>query len=382
MTTTPSRAQAPASPISPELRDRLLVVFTRLRRRGVVLGVAELLDVFRALEGGFGAGEDEALKRTIRRLWCRNPSEEAELDAAWEEESSGFAPRGSSTHAAMVPPQPPEPTGGPRDTAIPPREQSGPEVPEPGEPAHWSPLPLRALAPLDLEGGDPDLLADRPISRRAMAYAWRHLRRPLPDGPPDVLDVEATIAQAERQGFLLAPVYRRRLRNHAHLVLLLDQNGSMAPFHRFTRDLLETARDESTIRRVEAVYFHDLPTLHDRNTTPGVHLDPHLTRPGDWDTLAAGCSSETAALIVSDAGAARGSWDPERVRLTVRFLGWLRRLTTNVAWLNPMPTDRWAATTAEAVAHLIPMYPMDTEGLGRALDVLRGLRRPPEPLTS
>ena len=213
-------------------------------------------------------------------------------------------PRGDGATAA------PEPTGGPRDTAILPRGQSGPEGPEPGEPGHWSPLPLRTPAPLDLEGGNPDLLVDRPISRRAMAYAWRHLRRPLPDGPPDVLDVEATIAQAERQGFLLAPVYRRRLRNHAHLVLLLDQNGSMAPFHRFTCDLLETAHDESTIRRVEAVYFHDLPTLHDRNTTPGVHLDPHLTRPGDWDTLAAGCSPETAALIVSDAGARGGTGTP------------------------------------------------------------------------
>ena len=381
MMTTPPQAPAPASPIAPELCNRLLVVFTRLRRRGVVLGVAELLDVFRALEGGFGAGEDEALKRTIRRLWCRNDSEEDALDATWEEEPSGFTPRSPSIRAAMAPAQPPEPTSGLRDATIPRRGQSGPEDPEPGKPARWSLLPLRTPAPLDLEGGDPDLLADRPISRRAMVYTWRHLRRPLPDGPPDVLDVEATIAQAGRQGFLLAPVYRRRRQNHAHLVLLLDQNGSMAPFHRFTRDLLETARDESTIRRVEAVYFHDLPTLHDQNTTPGVHLDPHLTRPGDWDTLAAGWSPETAALIVSDAGAARGSWDIERVRLTARFLGWLRRLTTNVAWLNPMPAERWAATTAEAVAHLIPMYPMDTEGLGRAIDVLCGLTRP-EPLTS
>jgi len=242
-------------------------------------------------------------------------------------------------------------------------------------------LPLRTPAPLDLEGGDPDLLADRPISRRAMSYAWRHLRRPLPDWPPDVLDVEATIAQAERRGFLLAPVYRCRLRNHAHLVLLLDQNGSMAPFHRFTRDLLETARDESTIRLVDAIYFHDLPTLHDRNTPPGVYVDPHLTLPGSWDTLEAGCSPETAALIVSDAGAARGNWDPERVRLTVQFLGWLRRLTTNVAWLNPMPPHRWASTTAEAVANVVPMYQMDTEGIGYALDVVRGLTRPPDPLT-
>jgi len=341
-----------------------------------------MLDAIRALEGGFGAGEDAALKRTIRRLWCRCPSDEAELDAAWVEEPSGFAPRGPSAPAAMALQQLPEPTHGSRDAVIPPRGRAGPEGPDPGGSMRWSPLPLRTPAPLDMEDGDPDLLADRPISRRFMAYAWRHLRHPLPDGPADVLDVEATIAQTERQGFLLAPVYRRRLRNHAHLVLLLDQNGSMAPFHRFTRDLLETARDESTIRLVDAIYFHDLPTLHDRNTPPGVYLNPHLTSPGSWDTLEAGCSPETAALIVSDAGAARGNWDAERFRLTVQFLGWLRRLTMNVAWLNPMPPDRWATTTAEAVANVVPMYQMDTEGIGYAVDVLRSLTQPPDRLTS
>ncbi len=371
-----------ARPIAPAARERLISVFARMRRRGVALGVAELLDAFRTLESGFASGEGEAFKRVVRRIWCRTLAEEAELDAAWEDEPSGFAPRGPALPRETPPPPIDESDDGPIGPTIPSRGASVSQGPEPAQAATWSPLPVRTPTPLDFDDDAPDLLADRPISRRAMTYAWRHLRRPLPDGPPDVLDVEATIARAERQGFLLAPVYRRRLRNHAHLVLFLDQNGSMTPFHRFTRDLLETARDESTIRRVDAVYFHDLPTLHDRRMPPGVHLDPHLTRPGDWNALAAGCSSETAALILSDAGAARGGWDPERVKLTVRFLAWIRRLTSNVAWLNPMPAPRWASTTAEAVASVVPMYPMEAEGLGYALDVLRGLTRPPDPLAS
>lgn len=368
---------APAFTVTPELRDRLLAVFAELQRRGVVLGVGEVLDVFRALEGGFGTQDDDALKRTVRLLWCRNPSEETELEAAWEKDPSGFGKRDSDARTVVTPPKPPEPFEGQKEERGVPRTPPPPPPPPVGPPK-WAPLPVRTPAPLDLEDGGPDLLADRPISRRAMAYAWRYLRRPLPDGPEDVLDVEATVAQVARQGLMLAPVYRRRLQNHAHLVLFLDQNGSMAPFHRFTRDLLETARDESTIRHVDAVYFHDLPAMPTRSGPPGIYLDPYLTAPGDWDALASGFSPETATLVVSDAGAARGGWNPDRVRQTVQFLNRLRRLTTHVAWLNPMPVDRWSDTTAEAVAHLVPMFPMDTEGLGNAVDVLRGLTRSPD----
>ena len=78
-----------------------------------------------------------------------------------------------------------------------------------------------------------------------------------PTAPADVLDLNATVEKAAREGFFLAPVYRRRVRNQAHLLLLVDQDGSMVPFHRFTRELVETASEESALGQVDVFYFHN-----------------------------------------------------------------------------------------------------------------------------
>jgi uncharacterized protein with von Willebrand factor type A (vWA) domain len=202
-----------------------------------------------------------------------------------------------------------------------------------------------------------------------MVYAWRQLRKPAPDGPADVLDVEETIERTCRLGFYLSPAYVRREHNHAHLVLMIDQGGSMTPFHRFTRDLVTTAVHESTLRLVEVYHFHNVPTA-------SLFLDPHMTDPVSWTRIAEHCTADTGVLLISDAGAARGYRRPRRVRATGDFLARLGRHTSLVAWLNPMPRDRWSGTSARIVAGLVPMFPMEPEGLGQAVDVLRGLSPP------
>jgi hypothetical protein len=198
-----------------------------------------------------------------------------------------------------------------------------------------------------------------------MAYTWRYLRRPVKDGPRDVLDIEATVERSARQGFFLHPVYDRRETNYAHLVLLIDQGGSMVPFHRFTRDLVDTAGGESTIQRVDVAYFHNVPP-------PSVFRDPHLAEPLSLEKALAECTPDSSVLVVSDAGAARGYRSMDRIRATTEFLVKLRRRTTLIAWLNPMPQPRWASTSAQFIARLVAMFQMDPDGFGNAVDVLRG----------
>jgi len=173
--------------------------------------------------------------------------------------------------------------------------------------------------------------------------------------------------QTARQGFFLYPVYDRRQRNYAHLVLLIDQGGSMVPFHRFTRDLVETARDEqeSQIWQVELAYFQNVPPPH-------VFRDPHLTEPLPLEHVLAGFTADTSVLLVSDAGAARGYRRNERIRATAEFLVRLKRWTTLIAWLNPMPQSRWASTSAQFIARLVPMFQMDRDGFSNAINALRG----------
>ncbi|NJP12494.1 MAG: VWA containing CoxE family protein, partial [Leptolyngbyaceae cyanobacterium RU_5_1] len=231
----------------------------------------------------------------------------------------------------------------------------------------FAPLPVRSPpAAIDTNESSP-LQLYFPASRRTMTYTWRYLRRPIADGPATLLDVEATVEQAARQGFYLAPAYRRREVNHAHLLLLIDQEGSMIPFHRFTRDLVETAQDRqsSTIQQTDVYYFHNVPV-------ETVYHDAHLTRPIALERVLAACDRDTSVLIVSDAGAARGYRRMERVRATTEFLVQLKQRTPLISWLNPMPVERWESTSAEIIAYLVRMYPMDTVGLRQAIDFARG----------
>jgi len=142
----------------------------------------------------------------------------------------------------------------------------------------------------------------------------------------------------------------------------------MMPFHRFTRDLVETASAESFLlpENVQVFYFHNIPV-------EGVYRDVYLTDPIPLLEALVGCDSDTSVLIVSDAGAARGYRRQERIQETTRFLRRLRQRTTLIAWLNPMSQRRWMGSSAEILAYLVPMYAMDRLGFGDAIAALRGL---------
>jgi uncharacterized protein with von Willebrand factor type A (vWA) domain len=179
----------------------------------------------------------------------------------------------------------------------------------------------------------------------------------------DVLDVAATVERTALQGFYLAPIYRRRQVNRSRLLLLIDQDGSMAPFHRFTRELAETAQQESKIERVDVYYFHNI-------IAENVHRNRYLTDPIPFRDVLAECDGDTSVAIVSDAGAARSDRRLPRIQSTTEFLYRIKQRTSLIAWLNPMPETRWVSTSAQIISHLVPMYPMTNEGMTLAVDIL------------
>jgi uncharacterized protein with von Willebrand factor type A (vWA) domain len=347
--------------VDPDLQRRLTGVFLHLRQSGFSLGIGELLAALRAVERGWGAEGDESLKEVLRRLWCSSLIETRELEAAW---LAAEQPRREERRSEPLPADAARPSGT-ADQAAP--RPAPPE--EPPSPAAAAPsleaLPIRAPTLPEVSADPAELTSYWPVSRRSMQYAWRYLRRPLPDGPRTVLDVRATIDQTARCGFFVGEVCRRQERNHAHLILLVDQKGSMTPFHRFTRDLVETAREESNLERVEAYYFYNVPA-------DVLYHDPYLTDALPLEPVLAGCSPESSLLLVSDAGSARGHRSLARIQATTRFLARLNRRTTLRAWLNPMPQSRWDGSSAQFIAHLVPMFQMDPDGVSSAIDVARG----------
>ncbi|MDF5718922.1 MAG: hypothetical protein PUP91_00220 [Rhizonema sp. PD37] len=205
-----------------------------------------------------------------------------------------------------------------------------------------------------------------PVTERQMKQIWRYLRRPVRQGAPTVLDVEATVHQIGRQGILLKPVLVPRRVNQAELLLLIDQDGSMVPFGELSHRLAETALRGGLLGKAGIYYFHNCPIeylYHDSNL-----VEAELVH----DVVTNVCSQRTAVLIFSDAGAARGGNSEERYELTQQFLSQIKQRVRYIAWLNPLPRKRWTGTTAGDIARLVPMFEVSRRGLQDAIGVLRG----------
>ncbi len=195
-------------------QDLIVSTFIRLRQSGFQLGVGELLGARQAVEGGFGENE-EALAETLKILWCHSPSEQSQFDPIWKSLLVSSTPKQLEKTSQKEPKTEPHQK----------REEEPQEIPSPPPPQESvskieSELEL-ALLPIrvpftPVENDDTSALQTYyPISCRSMIYNWRYLRRPIANGSLDVLDVNATIKLATRQGFYLNSVYRRREQNNA-----------------------------------------------------------------------------------------------------------------------------------------------------------------------
>jgi uncharacterized protein len=205
-----------------------------------------------------------------------------------------------------------------------------------------------------------------PVTRRQMKQSWRYLRRLVREGVPTELDVEATVNQIGRQGLLLKPVLVPRRVNRTELLLLIDQDGSMVPFHALSNRLAETALRGGRLGEADIYYFHNCPIEY-------LYQDPnHQMAELIGDILDCLRSGSATVLIFSDAGAARGGFSRERIELTAAFLDKLKQRVRYIAWLNPMPRSRWLGTTSGEIARLVPMFEFSRRGLDRAIGVLRG----------
>jgi len=341
--------------------------------RSFGLGVGEYLAAQDLLQNDRWS-ELSNLETALRLLWCHSLEERVAFDGLWTETLETFGqyrePPPSLPDDSTPEPREPEPLSEPDLPDLDPLPDS---EPIPADPLPDRSVPLETLpvrAPLHFTRRDhlnlPDLNRYTPLSCRAMSYHWRYLRMPLATGIQDVLDLNATVAQVAEQGFFLAPVYRRRLENATKLVLFLDQQGSMVPFHSLTRDLAETLTIAGALQEshITIVYFQNIPQAE-------VYTDPYLTQPQALESVLESLESETGIIVVSDAGAARGQRSLPRIQSTSLFLRKLRHKTSRIIWLNPMPENRWRGSSAEMIAAQTSMYSLDTDSFSQAIDTLR-----------
>jgi hypothetical protein len=353
----------------------LLNLFNLLRRQGWVLGIDDYLSALSVVETGIGVGDREQLKQICTVLWSKTPQEVERLSqlldrlsdrALFTEKTETQSPKDTPTSFPS-----------PRKTNL------------PDDPVEKVQAEIQAEAK-DLEIAEslqsPELSRSTssptvpyrfrrdyfPVTSRQMKQSWRFLRLPVREGVPTELDIKATITQVSREGIFSTPVLRPRRYNRADLLLLIDQKGSMVPFHPLCRQLIETAIRDGKLRQVNVYYFQNCPQKDEKKENYLLFRQATLFQPISLRELSITLDRRTVVLIVSDAGAARGWLDRDRIEETEKFLARLQPLVRYRAWLNPMPSDCWKGTSAAAIARTIPMFSLSRQGLNQAIAVLQG----------
>ena len=205
-----------------------------------------------------------------------------------------------------------------------------------------------------------------PMTRRQMKQSWRFLRRPVRSGPRIELDIDATVNRFSRQGGALEPVLVPRRVNQTELLILSDHEGSMVPFHGVSQRLVETAMQAGRLGKTSLYYFANCPKGY-------LYHDPYFQDAQSiHDLLLQHVSKRTVVMIISDAGAARGGFNQQRLKLTSQFLQLLSGQVGHIVWLNPMPRERWENTTAAGIAQQVSMFEFSRHGFQQSVDILRG----------
>jgi uncharacterized protein with von Willebrand factor type A (vWA) domain len=400
--------------VSPAAEPELFVwaLFQQLLRRGFAVGPQEYRALRDALRQGFGWSSRGELREVFCALWAKSREERAVMAALFDQQvvsdwNVGLptpAPAGGlgggATGVAGAPSGDAAPLADSEAASLTPPPSE--EPPAPPATVSTGRLPSLTLGELPALPYAHVFLPQYPVGYRTVAQAWRRLRWPVREGPATELDVEATVRRRSQQGVVSPPVLRPRRRNRARLLLLVDRQGSMAPFHSYVDMVVETIGQAGRLRRVARFYFHDTP-LEGADTTlldslqgqlfprldpvlaevpallEGELFDePELVAPRPARAALAEHAPGAAVVIVSDGGAARGRYDLLRLLDTVAFLKGLRAFTSRIVWLNPLPAAAWTGSTAAQLARHLPMFPMDRDGMHRAVNVLRGQPFPVE----
>ncbi len=207
------------------------------------------------------------------------------------------------------------------------------------------------------------------IGTRNIKVALRRLRKWARDGAEDELDLDNTIRNTAKQGYIDV-VMRPERRNAVKVLMLLDIGGSMDPHIKVCEELFSAARSE--FKNLEFYYFHNCPYEglwkdNRRRNTNKIDTWEVLHRfPSDYKVIFVGDASMSPYEITYPGGSVE-HWNEEPGAI------WLQRFVDiypHLVWLNPSHPSGWEYSGS---THLIReiigpqrMFPMTMGGIEEA----------------
>ena len=212
-----------------------------------------------------------------------------------------------------------------------------------------------------------DYSLEGPLTQAQMGEALKRLRRMVPVGPRDEVNVDETIRATTRNAGEIEIVFDRSLRDRLKVILMIDNGGwSMDPYIDVVQTLFDYAR--SQFKDVKTYFFHN--TVYDFvwEDPPRRYKHQRVEDFASWDP-------DTRLIVVGDASmapyelmATDGSIHiEERSGLpSIDRLNLLAELFRHSTWLNPTPVRLWPMTrTIGIIANIFPMFELTLDGLDR-----------------
>jgi len=214
-----------------------------------------------------------------------------------------------------------------------------------------------------------DYSLEGPLTEAQMGEALKRLRRMIPVGPKDRVNVEETIWATTKNAGEIEIVFERSLRDRLKIILLIDNGGwSMDPYVDVVQTLFNYARAQ--FKDLKTFFFHN--SIYDFvwEDPPRRYKAQRVQDFATWDP-------ETRLIIVGDASmapyelmATDGSIHiEERSGLpSIDRLNLLSQLFKHSAWFNPTPIRLWPMTrTIGIVGNIFNMFELTLEGLDKAV---------------
>jgi len=214
-----------------------------------------------------------------------------------------------------------------------------------------------------------DYSQDGPLTQSQMGEALKRLRRMVPAGPKDLVNVDKTIRETLRNAGEIEIVFDRRLADRLKVILMIDNGGwSMEPYVEIVQTLFNYAR--SQFKDLRTYYFHN--TVYDvvwqdaRRYHRPERLEDFALRDPETRLILVGDASMSPYELMYGGGAldiSQRCTQPSIDRL--KFLAGLFR---HAVWLNPAPLWEWSrGSTIGVIRQVFPMFGLTLDGLEAAV---------------
>jgi len=212
-----------------------------------------------------------------------------------------------------------------------------------------------------------------PIDRRQILQNLKPLAAFRQQNETIEIDFDLTIKKITEKGVFTEAVFKKRKKNETKLLLLIDNKGSMIAFEQLTNILknelektlgiLHPKKDET----MKTFYFKNVPNNYFYKDT--IHMEYEEIN----KTMNHFKNKSALIIILSDAGAARGSRNSERINKTEEFLSNLRKnCSGRIAWINPLPKERWSGNSAGKISGRVAMFEANEKGIKNVVNLLKG----------